>query len=355
MILLVDVGNMVHTDYGATEKADGGRFAADIGLARVRAFCEQYSPLMVYGCLDNECTWRRDLLPSYKADREPKPQELINQINEFKRKFDWPLREADDNEADDVIATICHRQKNVKIVIMSRDKDMRQLLEKDRVVLLRKFNKSTGLGEQRRVAEWCSYDSLAKPLAQNGWGITPNQCVDFQAVCGDSTDGVPGAAGIGEKTIVPLLQEFGTIENILAEAKLTDKRRESLQELATRLDAVRGVLTLNRHCDLREGQAETHKWQLQLKHDGMHGHYLECGCGRCGNRFFGRIRSSKGPDDEDAMVKRIEAQIRAIGFYDPDSIKHDHVDVADEDIPSGGAGEPDPTDDEGLLWQYDPN
>jgi DNA polymerase-1 len=174
----------------------------------------------------------------------------------FKEGFTWgPIEAAHNQEADDVIATQCYLYSDDQIVIFSRDKDMRQLLREGKVIILRKYNLKP-FGSQwspphgdLRVPQWFSTKDLASE--ELGWGVEPEQCVDFQAVVGDKADGVPGADGIGPKTIGPLLNRYKTIENILSYAHLTPKKKAALQAIMPNLDTVRKVLTLNHQCALR--------------------------------------------------------------------------------------------------------
>jgi len=249
MILLVDVSSTVHADYMTQ-----GENAAETSLNRIRDFVQRFSPDSVFGAADTSCQWRKDLLPSYKANRKPKDEELKVQIQAFKDGFDWgPIEVGVDSEADDVIATQCYLHSTDQVVIFSRDKDMRQLLVKGRVVLMRTFN-SQQLG--RRHPVWYSADDLAKPVDQKGWGIEPAQCVDFQAVTGDAADCVPGANGVGPKTISPLLARYKTIENVLAYGHLSVSKKKNLEAIMPNLEAVRKVLTLNSRCQLRTDRAK---------------------------------------------------------------------------------------------------
>lgn len=315
MILIVDVDNVVHTDYGAANAR-----AADIGLQRIKEFCDAYD-CRVMGATEGDCQWRKALLPSYKADRDPKEQALLDQIADFKRRCGFMIYKPDDGEADDAIATLVERHRSTEqVVILSRDKDMRQLLEPGKVVILRRYN-LVGDMQKKRVPEWFSADSLAKPPAQNGWGIRPEQCVDFQAIVGDTADGVPGAAGLGPKNAATLLGEHDTIEDILANAKLTPKKREALEAIVPNLHVTRQVLTLKRNAVLREESQQTHEWKLILHKNQDGSQSLVCNCGHCGQRFYSRVRASDG--DEAALIAKIESQIRFVGYYDPHYLKTD--------------------------------
>src|SRR5262245_11851429 len=149
-------------------------------------------------------TFRDRIYPEYKAHREPPPNDLQLQIPLIHRVLDAmriPVIGVPGYEADDVLATIAQLadQRGLEVLLCTSDKDCRQLI-RDRVRLysLRK-RKEVGRAELRE-----------------DWGITPEQVVDFQTLVGDSVDNVKGVPGIGPKTATQLLQEYGTIENILA-------------------------------------------------------------------------------------------------------------------------------------------
>lgn len=318
MILIVDVDNVVHTDY----KAGGGANprAADIGLSRINEFRDAYK-CSVIGASEGDCQWRRKLMPDYKSGREPKDELLTDQIAEFKRRCGFLVYKPEDGEADDAIATLVERNKaEERIVILSRDKDMRQLLVDGQVVILRRYN-LVGELQKKRVPEWYSAATLSNPVAQNGWGIRPDQCIDFQALVGDSADKVPGAEGIGEKTAAGFLGDHDTIEDILANAKLTPKKREAIEAIMPGLAVTREVLTLQRDAKLIEDRVERHEWQLILHKNEEGPPSLICNCGHCGQRFYSRVRSSNG--DDAGLLSRIEAQIKFIGYYNPEDFGAD--------------------------------
>ena len=140
----------------------------------------------------------------YKAHRAPMPDDLCRRCrssSSFVEAMHIPVVTAPGYEADDAIATVARAasQRGIDVFICTSDKDCRQLID-DRVRLY----------SLRKHAEF-GRDELLKD-----WGITPEQVVDFQSLVGDKVDNVPGVPGIGEKTAAALLQQFGTLDNILA-------------------------------------------------------------------------------------------------------------------------------------------
>ena len=131
-------------------------------------------------------------------------------------------------EADDLIATLATAgaAQGTDVFICSSDKDCRQLLDER----IRLYN--------LRKREIFDAASLLKD-----WGVKPEQVVDFQMLVGDSVDNVPGVAGIGEKTAAKLLQEYGTVDKLLANiGKVAGaKKQENLTKSAANMPLVYGM------------------------------------------------------------------------------------------------------------------
>ena len=166
--------------------------------------------------------FRSDILPDYKAQRKPMPDELIAQIPVIRRVYEGfhvPILEFEGYEADDVIATLARRgaERGLDVFIATSDKDARQLLS-DRIHI---YN--------LRKKEILDVEGLKKD-----WGVAPEQVVDLLALTGDAVDNVPGIPGIGLKTATALLQEFGDLESLLASASKVSgkKRQENLRDHA---------------------------------------------------------------------------------------------------------------------------
>lgn len=161
---------------------------------------------------------RMKLAPAYKANRPPTPEDLLAQlpaIRELISAFGWRIIEAQDCEADDLIASLAVCFSDVPIKIISADKDLAQIVD-DRIEML--VPDHTGKGFNRRGA--------AEVLEK--FGVPPSRIVDYLALIGDSADNIPGIAGVGPKTAAALLQKFGSIENMLAHSD--EIERESLRQ-----------------------------------------------------------------------------------------------------------------------------
>lgn len=157
-------------------------------------------------------TFRDKLYPEYKANRTAMPPELVAQmplIRELLDAFRIPRLEVEGVEADDLLATVATAgaQRGLDVFLCTSDKDCRQLLN-DRVRLYNLRKQS--IFDQAALLE--------------DWGVAPDQVVDLQALVGDPVDNVPGVPGIGIKTAAKLLQQFGTLDKLLAAVEVPVKK-----------------------------------------------------------------------------------------------------------------------------------
>ncbi|MBX3475518.1 MAG: DNA polymerase I [Planctomycetes bacterium] len=163
-------------------------------------------------------TFRDEIYPQYKANRDEMPEDLRDQMPKIEamvKAFGIPIAMVPGFEADDVIATLAKRgiKKGLSVRMISRDKDLKQLVEDDLLLLNADDDSTYGPKELKEE-----------------FGLTTEQYIDLQALAGDSVDNIPGAKGIGPKTAAELLQEYGSLENVLkhAEEIKQPKRRENL-------------------------------------------------------------------------------------------------------------------------------
>ncbi len=179
-------------------------------------------------------TFRNDLYDGYKAHRPPPPEDLIPQfplIRDATRAFGLPAIELEGYEADDLICTYAHiaRKQGFKVIIVSSDKDLMQLVNDD--VLMLDPVKNTLVGREEVIEKF---------------GVPPELVVDAQALIGDSADNVPGAPGIGVKTAAELLNTFGSLDAVLERASeiKQDKRRQTLIDFRDQILMSRTLVTL---------------------------------------------------------------------------------------------------------------
>jgi DNA polymerase-1 len=203
-----------------------------------------------------EPTFRDEIYPEYKANRSQAPDELIMQIPHIKKvveAFNIPSIEKHGFEADDIIGTIARmaEKKGFDTVIITGDKDMVQLVS-DKVTLLDTMkNKTTGVNE-----------------VKERFGVTPDKVIDIFGLSGDTSDNIPGVPGIGEKTAMELIKEFGSVENLIKSAdKITrDKLRENIKQntekaiLSKKLFTIKIDVPLDIELDsLKQGTPDTEK------------------------------------------------------------------------------------------------
>lgn len=179
-------------------------------------------------------TFRNTLYPDYKANRSEPPEDLRPQFSLIRKAteaFGLPAIEKEGFEADDLIAT--YAKKAVKagadVTIISSDKDLMQLVGKSVRMYDSMKDRQFGIDEVKQK-----------------WGVGPEKMIDLQALCGDSSDNVPGVPGIGPKTAAQLLDEFGDLETLLARAEQIPqkKRRENLIEFADQARLSKQLVTL---------------------------------------------------------------------------------------------------------------
>ncbi|KPK79806.1 MAG: hypothetical protein AMS25_11280 [Gemmatimonas sp. SM23_52] len=180
-----------------------------------------------------EETFRHEIYEDYKATREKLDETLqqdfdtaMRRIRQILTGFNIPMIELEGYEADDVIGTLARQasESGLQAIIVSGDKDFYQLIGPGIALL------NPGRGGPAAVeAELVSERNAAERL-----GVSPQHVTDYLALVGDSSDNIPGVHGIGPKTAVQLIQQFGSLEDILAHADdLTQKRaREALKRHA---------------------------------------------------------------------------------------------------------------------------
>lgn len=208
----------------ALSDATGQPTNAVYGFARILLkVINDYDPKYIAVAFDhkNGKSKRVAAFEKYKAQRPPMPEDLRSQVGIIKdlvKAFNIPQFELDGFEADDLLGTIAsimeqryldsHKGKKskgthseIKTIIVTGDKDMFQLVTKQAVHVF-----IPGRGKFSKDKE---YDPEA--VVQK-MGVTPDQIPDLKALMGDPSDNIPGVKGIGEKTAVKLIQEFGSIE-----------------------------------------------------------------------------------------------------------------------------------------------
>src|SRR5262245_8076304 len=206
-------------------------------------------------------TFRSELYPEYKANRPEIPEAMPPQIDRcmsLLKEIGVPLIGAVGFEADDVIATLVTRLRkerpDLRIRIIAKDKDLKQLLQQ---------------GDDKGGVEMFDIhtDTICDEATLKAeTGLAPAQVIDMLALMGDSVDNVPGVEGVGDKTAVALIAQYGSLENVIARAaEIKGKRGENIRAAASLLPLSRQLVTL-RHdapAELDLSLAEPAKLKLE--------------------------------------------------------------------------------------------
>ncbi len=181
-------------------------------------------------------TFRTTLYPEYKANRSAMPDDLVPQIapiKELVRAFNIPVLEKQGFEADDIIGTIAREceETGMDVVVVTGDKDLMQIVSPSVTLLDTMKDKVSGVAE-----------------VQERFGVEPGRVVDILGLAGDSSDNIPGVPGVGEKTALKLIQEFGSLDALLEGAgEVKGKTGERIREFAEQARLSRKLATIDRN------------------------------------------------------------------------------------------------------------
>jgi DNA polymerase-1 len=237
-IYVIDISSYVFRAYHAlpplsNSKGEPTHAVAGVCSMLLKLLREQEPQRLIVAMDSKERSFRKDLYEDYKANRPPAPPDLKQQMIRVREVVEaWGMTpiEAPGFEADDVIATLVAqaRDKGLRVVIVSADKDLLQLVGPDVVMYDTMRNKVFDAEETREKL-----------------GVEPEQVRDLLALMGDSSDNIRGVPSVGQKTAAKLLEEYGSFEGIYAnlesitrkalKAKLTEHREDALasRELVT--------------------------------------------------------------------------------------------------------------------------
>jgi len=207
-------------------------------------------------CFDSGNSFRKELTKDWEdkyKNRATKDPELGQQLRLAEEMLsEFCSAKMDTFEADDLMASFA-KQFDGKVTLLTVDKDMRQCLSpKCNMLVAVDWVEDPTSGEMLPDYKWVSVKDHLKGCTYNGTaveGVSPEQWTTFQALAGDSSDTISGAAGIGAKIAADLVKEFGTIEAIIAAAKdddprITAKKREALIEFESKYETTLKLVTL---------------------------------------------------------------------------------------------------------------
>jgi DNA polymerase-1 len=262
LLLLVDGNALVHRAFHAlpplTVTRTGETVGAVYGFAMmlIKAVNE-LKPTHYAIAFDRRApTFRHNLYDQYKAQRPPMPDELAGQfgrVREVVEAFRIPVFELDGYEADDILGALSMQasRESMETVIVTGDADIMQLVSPTVKVFYPRPGGS--------FSEAVLYDEEA---VIKRYGVSPSQIADLKALKGDPSDNIPGVTGVGEKTALKLIQQFGSVDQMLSRldevepAKLRDRLKENIEiikqskELATIVKETPVTLDFDKCCQL---------------------------------------------------------------------------------------------------------
>ena len=261
-LVLIDGHSLVYRAFFALPSLtdrEGRVVNAAYGFTSMLLLALQEHPDYVLASFDlGGRTFRHEELEQYKATRRPTPPELSHQFpltREIVRAFGIPIYELQGVEADDIIGTLVTqaREQGLHSTIVTGDLDALQLVNDDVYVLTSK----------RGVSETVLY---TPDRVRERYGLEPAQTVDLKGLVGDVSDNIPGIRGVGEKTAIKLIQEFGSVENLVAsrERVTPPKVKKLLEEFGDQALLSKKMATIVRDVagvklDLTHGSAQDYR------------------------------------------------------------------------------------------------
>lgn len=227
-LFLIDAYALIYRSYYAFIRAPRIN-SKGLNTSAVMGFCNTLNevlnkekPTHIGVAFDHGKTFRHDAFPEYKAQREETPEDIklsVPIIKDVLAAMNIPILQVDGFEADDVIGTLATKAgaEGVETYMLTPDKDYGQLVRSN--VFMYKPRHGGG------------YDIIGESEIEEKYGIpTPAQVIDLLALMGDSADNFPGCPGVGEKTAVKLINQFGNIDNMLSHTdELKGKMREKVE------------------------------------------------------------------------------------------------------------------------------
>jgi DNA polymerase I len=240
VFLLVDGHSLAFRSYFAFAKGRDGGLRTSTGIPTSVSFgftkallevMEIEKPEYVAVAFDlGEKTFRHEADQTYKEGRPEAPEDFqpdLMNLQELLSALHLPIFTAAGYEADDVIGTLARRASNegYRVKILTGDRDMFQLVDADQNVTVLYISTNYGQRTTSLPREFGTEQVKEK------MGVLPSQVVDFKALCGDTSDNIPGVKGIGEKTAVSLLTTYGSLDQIYASiADIKGAVRKKLEE-----------------------------------------------------------------------------------------------------------------------------
>ena len=232
-IIIIDGNSLINRAFYAVQRPmitkDGVYTQGVYGfLNMLKKLENDYAPEYIAVAFDLKApTFRHKEYEEYKAGRKAMPPELAMQMPILKdvlRALRIKILELEGYEADDIIGTVAKRadEENIRALVITGDRDALQLVSDNTSVVITK----------KGISDFDLYDPAKM---KERYGLTPRQFIDLKGLMGDSSDNIPGIPGVGEKTGIKLLEQFGSIDEMLAhvdqiaQVKLREKVEENAQ------------------------------------------------------------------------------------------------------------------------------
>jgi len=220
-------------------------------LTMVNRVLAEQQPTHVLVAFDKErASFRNEVYADYKANRSAAPEELSGQfalLREVLEALNLDYTEIQGYEADDIIGTLSRmaEESGIETLILTGDRDSLQLVSDKVTVMLTK----------KGITEMESYNP---EKVKERWGVEPEQLVEVKGLMGDSSDNIPGVPGVGEKTALKLIQEFGSLENLydhlesVSGKKVVERLSEYRDQAFMSRELGRIVRDIDMECDLAD-------------------------------------------------------------------------------------------------------
>lgn len=330
-IILIDGLSLVFRAYHALQrtgmKSPSGEpsFAVFAFANILTSIIDRHSPECMAVVFDTSApTFRHELYDQYKANRDAFPEDLVPQLGRIKELvtlMGLAQMEMAGFEADDIVGTICKREGDLghEVLCVTSDKDYFQLVN-DRVKILR---------PGKDAKDYDVYDSVR---VKEKFGVGPEKVIDVLALMGDASDNVPGVKGIGEKTAIPLIEEFETVENLYE--NLDKVERESVRKKleANRDNAFLSKTLVTIHTDVPVTSPRESMRRTTIDVTALENFCDELGFHTLKRRFQKFAGKGEGEYEEGAQPNAESEVASGIGLKTAQDVPHEYILV---DTPGG--------------------
>ncbi|MFH2055154.1 MAG: 5'-3' exonuclease H3TH domain-containing protein, partial [bacterium] len=321
-LFLIDGTALVYRSYYAFQRnplttAKGEPTSVIFGFAAtILRLVNKEAPTRLVACFDSrEPTFRKKIFDEYKATRKPMPDDMAEQLprlDEMLARMKLTALRKPGFEADDLIATLTKQAVAAgwEVVIVSGDKDLMQLVN-DQVKLL-------NLRKTSEAGEWFDREAVKTKM-----GVYPEQLGELLALMGDTSDNIPGVPGVGPKTAVKLIEEYGSLDGVLqnAEQVKQKKLRENLLNAADKVELSKKLVALDDEVELEVGIEKFQLPDLSSPEVRQFFHEMEF---RVLMRELGSPEEKSVPSDlkqdyqtvdTEAELKKLVQRIKQVGIF----------------------------------------